>query len=180
MGSRIQKVANVVVVAAIGGFDTANAIPGTLVLDTGTGIMWAVRLVGTTRSLVQVGAGGSDPFMSRTFTLTPTPGAGGSGDVAYTLTVLNGALAPVSRAVVNVGVERVAGAGAITVLSIADGVPLVNSVAADELGLVISATAGGVVTFTISGTPGDTINTLVCTDAPNGGFLLGDTGRVLP
>lgn len=180
MGSRIQKVANVVVVAAIGDFDTANAIPGTLVLDTGTGIMWAVRLVGTTRSLVQVGAGGSDPFMSRTFTLTPTPGAGGSGYVAYTLTVLNGTAVAVPGAVVNIGVERVQGAGAITVLSIADGVPIINTAAAAELGLVVSATAAGVVTFTISGTPGDKIDTIVCTDAPNGGFLLADPGRVLP
>lgn len=182
MGSRIQRVANTVVVAAIGAFDTANAIPGTFVLDTGTGIVWVVRLVGTVRSLLQVGTGGSDPFMSRTFTLTPTPGAGGSGEVAYTLTVLNGAAAPVPRAVVFVGVERVAGAGAIEVLSVADGVPVINVAhpAADELGLTISATAGGVVTFTISGTSGDTINTIVTTDAPNGGFLLGDTGRVLP
>lgn len=172
--------ANVVVVAAIGSFDTANAIPGTFVLDTATGIVWVVRLVGTARSLLQVGTGGVDPFMSRTFVLTPTPGAGGSGEVAYTLTVLNGAAVAVPRAVVNVGVERVAGAGAITVLSIADGVPIFNTAAAAELGLVISATAAGVVTFTISGTPGDTINTIVCTDAPNGGFLLGDTGRVLP
>jgi len=181
MGSRIQKAANIVVVAAIGSFDTANATPGTFVLDTGTGIVWVVRLVGGTRSLLQVGTGGADPNLTRAYTLAATPGAGGSGDVAYSLTVVNGAGAPVPRALVFVGVERIAGAGALALLSVTNGT-LISGVdnGGDNFALVIQASSVGLVTFTISGTSGDTITTLTATDAANGGVLGADAGRVLP
>lgn len=181
MGSQVQRMANVVVVAAIGTFDTANATPGTFVLDTGTGIVWVVRLVGTTRSLLQVGTGGADPNLTRAYTLVPTPGAGGSGDVAYSLTVVNGAGAPVPRALVFVGIERTVGAGALALLGVTNGTLISGlDVGGDTIALVIQASSVGAVTFTVSGTPGDTISTLTATDAPNGGVLGADPGRVLP
>lgn len=181
MGSQVQRMANVVVVAAVGTFDTANATPGTFVLDTGTGIVWVVRLVGTTRSLLQVGTGGADPNLTRAYTLTATPGAGGSGDVAYSLTVVNGAAAPVPRALVFVGIERIVGAGALALLSVTNGTLISSTdVGGDNIALVIQASSVGLVTFTVSGTPGDTITTLTATDAPNGGVIGSDPGRVLP
>jgi hypothetical protein len=181
MGSQVQKVPTIVVVAAIGSFDTANATPGTFVLDQGTGIVWVVRLVGATRSLLQLGTGGADPNLTRAFTLAATPGAGGSGDVAYALTVVNGAAAPVPRALVFVGVERIVGAGALAVLSVTQGTVIsALDIGGDNIALVIQASSLGQVAFTISGTPGDSITTLTATDAPNGGVLGADPGRVLP
>ena len=182
MGSRIQKVANIVVVAAIGSFDTANATPGTFVLDTGTGIVWVVRLVGGTRSLLQVGAGGVDPNLSRAYTLSVTPGALASGDVTYALTVVNGAGAAVPRALVFVGVERIVGAGPIGSTAVPNGTLIsgAENGASTRLALCFQASSTGQVEFTISGTPGERINTLTATDAANGGVLGADTGRVLP
>lgn len=174
---------SVVVVDAIATFaaQLANATAGTRVLDrTPPGSIWEVGLNGTTKTLFQLDSGASlSPWATRTTTFVATPGAPASGAVAYAGVVSNATPAPVPQAVIQVGIERTVGAGAIG-LSVTVGtlVSLIES-GADIIATIVASGAGAW-GFTVVGTPADTIETRWATDAPTGGVLQVDAGRVLP
>ena len=178
----MERVPNVVVVAAIAGFDFANARPGTIALDQAANTAWMVRVnAAGVRSLVQVGLGGVPAGNVRTLGVVITPGAGGSGDVTYQSTVLDGNGVAVPLALVYIGVRRQVGVGALTTL-FGTGVDVSNveNNAGNGLGIVGQCDAAGVLSFVLSGTPADEVDVALAIDAPSGGSQTLDVGRVLP
>lgn len=178
---RNAKEVKVAVVAVVGAFQTANAAVGTVVVETAApGSVWVVGLNGTTKTLYQVDpASNLGVWATRTCSFTATPGGAASGLVTYSGTVLNGAGAAVPRALVYVSVDRTGGAGAVgagggtgTLVQLVEG--------ADGFVATIQTNAAGQWSFTATGTPAATITTTVAIDAPTGGVLNTDAGRVLP
>lgn len=178
---RNAKECKVAVVALIGTFQTANAAVGTVVVETAApGSVWVVGLNGTTKTLYQVDpASNLGVWATRACSFAATPGGAASGTVAYAGVVTNGAGAPVPRALVFASVDRTGGAGAVAIAAVTGTLVQVVE-GADGFIATIQATAAGAWAFSAVGTPAATITTLVAVDAPVGGVLNTDAGRVLP
>lgn len=180
MGSRVAKVVQLVAVSVLGDLDAANAAPGTLALETTTGDLYIVNLLGAVRSAVLLGT--APQSSTRTLGVVVTPGAGASGKVEYAVTVLNGAGAPVQGALIFVGLARTAGAGAVGLVTVTVGslISAIDDAAKSQVAMVLATDATGVCTYTIGGTAGDTVQVTNAIDAPNAGSSNLDAGRVLP
>ena len=160
----------------------ATMTAGTIVLTTDApGGAYIVKLNGTTKTLAPIDASTVlGPWATRAMSLTATPGAAASGNVAYSCEVLNADTDPVPGALVFVGCVRSAGAGSGS-LSVSAGVIVQYlNVGGNSLAAVISCTAGGIAAWTLNGTAGNTWTCNAATDAATGGQVESDAGRVLP
>ena len=155
---------------------------GTIVITTtAPGNAFVVKLNGSTRTLAPIDASGVlGPWVARLLSLAGVNGAPASGVITYTATVINDAAAPVPGALVFVGAQRTAGAGAGTLAVLTGTVVSLLDVGGGAIAAVVQCNNAGVAVWTLTGTAGDTWTVNAGTDAPEGGSVDSEAGRVLP